>query len=521
MSANHSEREPEVLPAVRPAIRRGRHAALCAGAGSGHELVFAEAVSSACKPGDGLQALVLAPTREDALRIAAILSEAPLPSGLRLRVWPVAGSVTGTGGADVLVGRPIPLLREIRGGRVSTAGIRLICVDEADLCLRLGEWPAVEALLDTVGSETQRVVASASFEGELGGLLERQLARARRWPEELFDEEGAQADAERRHETLWYGAAVREEERLDLLAAVLAEGAPAEQAEGEEAERRGGEAPAAPSLVHCPDAEVAGRVRMGLEARGIRAEGEGALEGASVSVRVEGADDTTAAAEAPLALAARWGAPDDLAGYVSGLPAAVRKVAIIDARHLAQLKLLGRRAGWEVRPLEASWAPDDEEAERFRGRVRARLEAGEVSGELLLLRPLLEERPAAVVAGALASLLRERLRDAEAEEAATAGRRGGPAREARREAVLPAWTRLFVGVGKRDGAGPGDIVGAITGETGAAGGQIGRIDVRSGFTLVDIDAEIADRVIRLLRGTQIKGRTVNVRRDREASPPGG
>jgi hypothetical protein len=38
---------------------------------------------------------------------------------------------------------------------------------------------------------------------------------------------------------------------------------------------------------------------------------------------------------------------------------------------------------------------------------------------------------------------------------------------------------------------------------------------------VDIDAEIADRVIRLLRGTQIKGRTVNVRRDREASPPGG
>ncbi|MEE8446332.1 MAG: DbpA RNA binding domain-containing protein, partial [Gemmatimonadota bacterium] len=129
--------------------------------------------------------------------------------------------------------------------------------------------------------------------------------------------------------------------------------------------------------------------------------------------------------------------------------------------------------------------------------------------------PLLEEHPAAIVAGALASLLRER----------PTGEPAPAAKDAPKETVLPAWTRIFLGVGRKDGAGPSDIVGAITGETGAAGGQIGLIEVRPSFTLVDVDAEIADRVIERLRGVRIKGREVTARRDRDVGArrghPGG
>jgi ATP-dependent RNA helicase DeaD len=59
------------------------------------------------------------------------------------------------------------------------------------------------------------------------------------------------------------------------------------------------------------------------------------------------------------------------------------------------------------------------------------------------------------------------------------------------------------------------LVGAITGETGVVGGQIGKIDIRGGFSLVDVDAQVLEQVVEGLDGVVIKGRTVAVRPDRE------
>jgi ATP-dependent RNA helicase DeaD len=73
---------------------------------------------------------------------------------------------------------------------------------------------------------------------------------------------------------------------------------------------------------------------------------------------------------------------------------------------------------------------------------------------------------------------------------------------------------VWVNVGRQDGAAPGDFVGAITGETGAAGAQIGKIDIRQKFSLIDIDSMIVDTVIQSMTGKQIKGRDVVARLDR-------
>jgi len=86
---------------------------------------------------------------------------------------------------------------------------------------------------------------------------------------------------------------------------------------------------------------------------------------------------------------------------------------------------------------------------------------------------------------------------------------------AAKRVTRPTWTRVFVGVGKRDGAAPGDLLGAITGETAVAGGQIGRIDIRQGYTLVDVDSLVVDDVVRGLDGSRIKGRQVVARLDRD------
>jgi len=506
MHANRPRREPEVLGELRPAIERGRHIAMLAATGSGHELVFKAAAQSDCEAGEGTQALILSPTRDAALRLAAALAGDPSDRPLDLIVWPSAGGVTEASAAQVMIGPPIPLLREIRGGRLPTSRVKLICVDGADQMVALGEWASAEALLDTAGSEARKVVSSASFEGDLADLLKRQLGRARRWPEELFsDESSGSATVGARPEILWYAAAVREEERLDLLAAALAKAA--EEAAPDEEET-------AVSVVICPDEETAERVRSGLRSRGVPAHAlDAEAEPPTGGTRVITEADET---EGELAAAVRWSLPTDLEAYTKRMPAAGLRMTIIDALHLPQLSLLARRAAWDLRPVTAPPAEEGGSVERFRQAVRDRWQAGDVSAELLLLEPLLQEQPAALVAGALAALLRERPEPEEpAQGRPTEASRAAVAR-ASREAVLPAWTRVFISVGKRDGAGPGDIVGAIAGESGATGGQIGKVEIRSSFTLVDIDAEIADLVIDRLRGVQIKGRTVVARRAREA-----
>ena len=75
-------------------------------------------------------------------------------------------------------------------------------------------------------------------------------------------------------------------------------------------------------------------------------------------------------------------------------------------------------------------------------------------------------------------------------------------------------TRLFVGAGRAAGMRPGDLVGAIANEAGLSGGDIGAIQIADGFSLVDVPADAADRVISALRGATIRGQKVNVRRER-------
>jgi len=63
-----------------------------------------------------------------------------------------------------------------------------------------------------------------------------------------------------------------------------------------------------------------------------------------------------------------------------------------------------------------------------------------------------------------------------------------------------------VGVGSRDGVGPGDLLGAIVGEAGLESARVGKIEIRDTFSLVEVAPRVAERVIRALNGTTIRGR---------------
>jgi ATP-dependent RNA helicase DeaD len=93
------------------------------------------------------------------------------------------------------------------------------------------------------------------------------------------------------------------------------------------------------------------------------------------------------------------------------------------------------------------------------------------------------------------------------------GDRGGNAKGPRRGGGGDM-TRLFVGAGKVSGVRPQDLVGAIANQSGVPGNQIGDIQIRDNFSLVEVPAASANEVIDALRGTTIRGKKATVRRER-------
>lgn len=74
-------------------------------------------------------------------------------------------------------------------------------------------------------------------------------------------------------------------------------------------------------------------------------------------------------------------------------------------------------------------------------------------------------------------------------------------------------TTYRVAVGKRDGVSPGAIVGAITGEGGLSGSQLGRINIFPSFSLVEIDSTLDRDTLEKLSRARVAGRKLNIRKD--------
>jgi ATP-dependent RNA helicase DeaD len=186
--------------------------------------------------------------------------------------------------------------------------------------------------------------------------------------------------------------------------------------------------------------------------------------------------------------------------------AAGRTIAFVQPRQVAALRALA--AGGAVRPLtlpDATKRARDDDA-KLRAELRATLEDGKFGRALLALEPLLEDWEGSEVAAAALTLLE---REREAHRVALASI---PA--VQRPDAGPM-VRLFITIGSRDNARPGDLVGAIANEGGISSAEIGRVDMRESHSVVEVSAGVADTVIERLNGAAIKGRRAVVRRDEQ------
>ena len=77
--------------------------------------------------------------------------------------------------------------------------------------------------------------------------------------------------------------------------------------------------------------------------------------------------------------------------------------------------------------------------------------------------------------------------------------------------LLPAMSTLVIGAGRKDKVRPGDILGALTGDAGIPGAQVGKIAIFDFQAYVAVDRTVAKQAAQRLSEGKIKGRVLRVR----------
>ena len=171
-----------IQKAAFPELMLGRDLVGQAQTGTGKTAAFALPLLERLESGQKTpQVLVLAPTRELAMQVADSF-KAYAAGHPHLKVLAVYGGTdfrsqisTLRRGVDVVVGTPGRVMDHMRQGTLDTSGLTSLVLDEADEMLRMGFIDDVEWILEQLPKERQVVLFSATMPPEIRRLSKRYL----------------------------------------------------------------------------------------------------------------------------------------------------------------------------------------------------------------------------------------------------------------------------------------------------------------------------------------------------------
>lgn len=490
--------------AAIPVIRRGNNLLGRAGPGAGTLVAYGAALLDRLEPGGGSpQALVLTVGADAARQMAEVLATFAAATGHQVAAagtpWVLPEN------ADVLFGTPGDLLAWIRADRLDVKGVEALVIDQAGALQQTGGLDEIEALLEFIPKDGQRVVLALPVTHEVEDFVARHARRAVQIPAQGAGGAGASGlkQSEIRYRIV---EEPREEGALQLISELL-----------EDAR-------------HCclffGNEDRAADVGDYLTLHGYTAGAPGD-EDAPVwlAVRDLGAS-ASAAVTNPGVTAVSYDAP-------TGLDALDRRhgggrggAILVLPREMPHLRDVARRTGYRVVPFPPPVpANGRSELDELMAQLEATASDTDLAPYLIALEPFFERRGAPEIAAAAVALLRARAAldsppptaGTPAVRTARPGQHAAPPthRDGMGAASPPvAMVRLYISLGERDEVGPGDILGAVTGESGIAGSQVGRIDIRDTFSIVEVEEPQAELVIRSLNGITVRGRSVRADYDR-------
>jgi ATP-dependent RNA helicase DeaD len=479
--------------------------------------------------GGGPAALVLVPTRE----LAEQVSQAVHRYGrdLGVRVLPVyGGQPIGRQlqalqrGVDVVVGTPGRVLDHINRATLKLGDVRTVVLDEADEMLDMGFAEDIEAILAETPEGRQTVLFSATIPPRIDGIARRHLREPVRI--RMGQESTAPGDMPLVRQSAYIVARPYKAAALGRVLDV--------------------EAPSA-AIVFCRTREEVDQVTETLNGRGYRAEAlhggmsqdqrdrvMGRLRGGSTELLI--ATDVAARGldVEQLTHVINFNVPSAPEAYVHRIGRVGRAgregaaITLAEPREQRMLKAIERLTGQRI-TVEKLPTVTDLRARRLeltRSALQASLEADDLERFRVVIDSLTDEFDIENVALAAVKLLHEAA-GGDVDEAEIPAIAVAPHREERdakrrdrpvhgRPPGDSGATRLFVGIGRRAGLRPQDLVGAIAGESGLNAREIGAIQITDRFSLVEVPESAADMVITALQRSTIRGRHPTVRRERFA-----
>lgn len=478
-----------------PVLARGNSAVLRAGAGAGALLAWGTALLHQIEPGAGAPgALVLVPTGESALEVARSLGRIGLETGHRCAA--LGGPFVLAAHADILVATPQGLRSALSTSEVRTPSVRTLVVEGAGTILADGA-ADVEAVLEFLaGQELQTIIIADPITSAVRTFVDSHVKRSVFLPPEAAGDGSPTAPLER---GVLKVVAADGRSPEDTLLALLAERL-------DEAVQH--------ALLYFRTEDRAADAADLLSLHGYASGSPGDAE-VPVWLGTDPLDarqrlrDSGVAPDALMTVSADVPPDADALDRRHGGEVGTN-VVLVRPRELPHLRRAALEAGYRLEEVSLREGARDREND-FLTRIEEALRQEDLGAYLTLLDPLLERWTGPEVAAALAAMVRrmpEGGQDGD-ETTAAAGRRSTVER-----GRPPAWAHLFLSIGKRDGVGPGDLVGAITGEAGLKGEQVGRIDVKDNFSRVEVEDAQAHRVIAALNGISIRGRSVRADFDR-------
>ena len=524
-----------IQKAAFPELMLGRDLVGQAQTGTGKTAAFALPLLERLESGwKTPQVLVLAPTRELAMQVADSF-KAYAAGHPHLKVLAVYGGTdfrsqisTLRRGVDVVVGTPGRVMDHMRQGTLDTSGLTSLVLDEADEMLRMGFIDDVEWILEQLPKERQVVLFSATMPPEIRRLSKRYLNDPAEVTIKTKDQDGKLIRQR--------AITVPMSHKLEALQRVL--------------DACGGEGviifarTKVITLTVAETLEAAGHqvaVLNGDVPQNQRERTVERLRSGSVDILV--ATDVAARGldVERIGLVINYDMPFDSEAYVHRIGRTGRAgrtgeaVLFMTPRERRFIRNLERATG---QPIELMEVPGNTAINQGRlDRLRKRLsEASNVvaanSEENALIQELmqrvateLELTPEQIALAALNlaigpnGLLRKGDDDWIQNTQRLDRDRGDRGERRERRTDRPArapeenMQRYRVAVGHRDRVKPGNLVGAIAGETGLQGRSIGRIQIFDNHSLVDLPKGMPEDIFNSLRSLRVMNRELQITQD--------
>ena len=486
-----------------------------------------------------VRGLILVPTRELAMQVAEAVHR--YGKGLKTCVLPVYGGQSIQQqlralrrGVDVIVATPGRALDHIRRGSLSLDRVQVVVLDEADEMLDMGFADDLDEILDALPEERQTALFSATMPPRIGEIAERHLKSPVRV--RIARETVAAGTAPRVRQVAFV---VPRQYKVAALGRVLDMESPTS------------------AIVFCRTRTEVDELSETLIGRGYSAEAlHGGLSQEQRDRVMQRFRDGTTELLIATDVAARGldiehvshvfnydvpSAPDAYVHRIGRTGRAGREGVAITLAEPREHRLLRNieqltKQRITVEPLPTVVDLRVRRLELTRAALRETLVAGDLDGFRVVIETLAEEFDVVDVATAAVKLVHRatsgeedeeeipvftprqeregRAREGHEREHRERGRprRGGRGRAPRGDADV---TRLYIGLGRRAGVRPADLVGAIANEAGIDARAVGSIEIADRFSIVEVPDQAADDIIGALRSTTIRGRRVMVRRDRE------